>query len=494
MHDPSAHEAPTLGPDGEASGRSGRVTAALLALACLLGLTRFTRLGEWGLWIDEAFTFADALHVTDPVNPLGYGLWRAWLGAVGTLPSEVELRLPAAVFGWLTIPLLYFAGRPLVGGRGAAVASLMLAASSWHLYWSQCARFYTLSMALTLLGAGLALRGVERDRVGLLLVGLALAGLGTGAHPSAAFVLGGLVLGPLLLPRGARLAPGPRVRRVCLALLVLGAIGGGLWASGVLERWSRVKGRPNLSHLVLSSGFYLTPAIAVAALFGAVAALWTGRGADTEPGARNAVADGARVALCVSAIGWGAALAASTQMRMSAQYVFVLLPWALLLAAVPLALERGRMALRGAGALAYGALLVAPLLTDSFLYLTVRNGERPAWREAFSLVLEERRAGDLVMGMAAPVGQFYMAPGSTDLRALGALDYLNSYTWDHVVDAVRTDRRAWFVVQHERFADWPDDGRRDEMRRILREDCRLVAEYPLQVESRDLGVQVYLRE
>jgi len=470
--------------------------ALLLLAACVLGLTRFVRLGEWGLWIDEAFTFADALHAQDPVNPLGYALWRGWLDTLGGLPSELELRLPAAVLGWACVPLLAFAARPLLGARGAGAAALLLAASSWHLYWSQCARFYTLSMALTLLGAGLALRGVERDRIAWLVPGLAIATLGTLAHPSAAFVVAGLVLGPLVLPRAARLAPGPRTRRTLFALLVVGAVLGGLWAFGVLERWSRVKGRPNTAHLVLSSGFYLTPAIACAAVFGAVAAFLGRRSGavDDVASADDRARVGARLAVVVSALGWGGALLASTQMRMSAQYVFVLLPWALVLAAVPFALERGRCALRGAGAVAYGALLVAPLATDSLLYLTVRNGERPAWREAFSHVLEERRAGDLVMGMAAPVGQFYMAPGSTDLRALGALDYLNSYTWDHVVDAVRTDRRAWFVVQHERFADWPDDGRRDEMRRILREDCRLVAEFPLQVESRDLGVQVYLRE
>lgn len=475
-----------------ARAATGRTAHVLLLVACVLGLTRFVRLGEWGLWIDEAFTFADALHPQNPVNPLGYGLWRVWLDAVGSVPTELELRLPAAILGWLCIPLLFFASRPLLGARGASLAALVLASSSWHLYWSQCARFYTLSMALSLLGAGLVWRGCERDRAGPFVFGILIAALAVASHPTAALALAGIALAPLLVPRDAPCAAGPRTRRIGSVILVVAAVVGGLWAFGVLERWSRVKGTPNTAHLVLSSGFYLTPALAAAALYGAFAA--TGGWRRTDGTDRRAVA-GARIALVVSVVGWGAALVASALMRTSAQYVFVLLPWAIVLAVMPLALTpRRRGALVGPGAWAYTALLVLPLVADSVLYLTVRRGERPAWREAFSLVANERRVGDRVMGMAAPVGQFYMAPGSTDLRALGALEYLNRYTWDHVLEALRSGRRTWFVVQHERFADWTDADALEEMRRILREECRLVGEFPLQVESRDLGVQVYLRE
>lgn len=467
--------------DPSSASRSEVGARWVLAAALVVGLLRFVRLGEWGLWIDEAFTFADAVHPRDATNPLGYRLWAMWLEAIGHHPNELELRLPAAVLGWLCIPALFYAARPLVGARASAVAALLLAASSWHLYWSQCARFYTLSMVLTLVGAGLALRGFERGRVLMIVIGLGVATAAAAAHPSAALVLPGLVAAPLLARRGTPLAASGHARRVAIGVLIAAAVGGGWWALGVLDTWSRVKGRPNTAHLVLSSGFYLTPAIAAAALFGAFTVLSDAR---------------ARVALVISVLGWGAALVASTQMRTSAQYVFVLLPWAFVLAVAPLSsLRESRERLLGPSAkVAWALILVAPLLVSSFLYLTVRNGERPAWREAFSVVAEERLAGDLVMGMAAPVGQYYMAPGSDDLRALGALDYLNQYTYDGVLDAVRAGRRTWFVVQHERLADWPNDGRRDELLRILHEDCRLVADFPLQVASRDLGVQVFLRE
>ena len=46
----------------------------LLVLACVLGLVRFHGLGAWGLWLDEAYTWADAHHGTGTYNPLGYAI------------------------------------------------------------------------------------------------------------------------------------------------------------------------------------------------------------------------------------------------------------------------------------------------------------------------------------------------------------------------------------------------------------------------------------
>ena len=59
------------------------------------------------------------------------------------------MRLPAALFGWVGIALTYWAFAPTVGRRTAAAAALVLATSSWHMDWSQTARFYTLEIDLT---------------------------------------------------------------------------------------------------------------------------------------------------------------------------------------------------------------------------------------------------------------------------------------------------------------------------------------------------------
>ena len=59
------------------SGTRGRVdlySLGLLTLACLLGATRLLYLGRWSLWLDEAYTLADARRATTSLNPVGYRL------------------------------------------------------------------------------------------------------------------------------------------------------------------------------------------------------------------------------------------------------------------------------------------------------------------------------------------------------------------------------------------------------------------------------------
>jgi len=471
----SAHEAPS---------HRDRIARLLFALALVLGLVRFVRLSEWSLWIDEAFTLGDALAGRETLNPLGYALWTWWLGVVGAAPSEGELRLPAAVLGFACVPLCALAVRPYLGARAAAVAALLLAASPWHLFWSQSARFYTLAAALALLGVACAAPSSARPLRRLL--GYALAALAMLAHPSAGLVLPGLVLGPLVV--GARPGRADRAQRhLALGALLVGLVGLATWALPILSDWNAVKGAASPVALVLASGFFLTPAVVAAAALG----LFDVASRRDHPAAPLVV---------LVVLGWVAALAVSLVMRVSAQYVYVLLPFTLALCLAPLAAGSASAPavgsaprLSGFAALAFGLVLLAPLATGSFLYLTVRQGEREAWREAYAVVARERWDGDLVMGMSAPVGQYYLAPGSTDLREPTALEYLDQWRFDAAPFAAQTGRRTWFVVNQERFAEWPRE-RRDELRRILREDCRLVADFPLQVESRDLSVQVFLRE
>jgi len=122
-----------------------RTAKWILGGALLLGLLRFWHLGTWSLWMDEAFTLADAFHREDISNPFGYRILGVFYGFFEGRPDEFLLRLPSAVLGWLCLPAAYWSLRPLVGRRGGAVAALILSVSAWHIYWSQTARFYTLA-------------------------------------------------------------------------------------------------------------------------------------------------------------------------------------------------------------------------------------------------------------------------------------------------------------------------------------------------------------
>ncbi len=461
------------------AGRGADPIARLfLTAALLLGLLRFVRLGTWSLWLDEVLTLADSLHgeVFKLKNPLGYLLHGGWFGLLEGRPNELELRLPSALFGWLSIAATYWAFAPLAGRRVASFAALLLSVSTWHVYWSQTARFYTLAQLISLVGAGLVLRGIWAGSTVRLVSGLAALGTAALAHLSASFLVAPLVAVPFLLKRdGARLA-GPKgwVGRVLIVTVLMGAALGARTLYDAWYVWTVVKGIGTPLHLILTTGFYVTPLLGAGAGLGALSAI-RGR----RPFELLCLATVVAVLL--------EATVASVSGRVTAQYVFVLLPWITLLAALPLR-ERGTTFLWS-----YAAILALPALTVVGLYFTARGGERPDWRAAYRHVYENRRPDDLVLGMDAPVGEYYFTPSETDLRDQLHVTYLDSWRARVPEQWARFGRRTWFVVNHEQLLDWKDRDR-DAMRRILAEDCRLVTMFPLVVESRDLSVFVYLRE
>ena len=481
----------------------GRAEAGLgrwiLLFALVLGLLRFWKLGTWSLWFDEAATWTDyfvGLESGEIGNPLGYRLIHATVGLLGGRPDEFALRFLPAVAGFLVIPATAWAFRPIASARTAALAALLVAASSWQLYWSQNARFYTLAELASLLGAGLFLRGFLAGSTVRTLLGLAVTGAGGLFHPSAALLALALLAAPVLALLRARFELGGRKRM----LLVLwgGALVAFLaafpWAKDTLTTYFLQKGGAGpfaapgeaiarVAHLAKTTGFYFTPFLAAAAVVGAAFA-WKRR----EFGGTLALA----VVVLVLAI---VAVVAAVGARMTAQYVFFLFPWVALLAAAP-AEQLGGLVERGralAVERAWMLVLVACSLVNTGLYFTVRQGERPQWRDAYQFVWNRREEHDLVLGMEATVGEYYLAPWRTELRQPQHVQWLDK--WRATLPELwkRKSRRMWLVVNPEQFLDWNAEDAA-EVQRFLREECRLVRVWPLYVESRDLSVWVYVRD
>lgn len=473
-----------------ADSRFDTWSIAFLVGALLLGLLRFVGLSAWSLWLDEALTLCDALH--PPAgglnNPLGYWLYGSFFDAGGSRPDEFALRIPAAILGFLTIPLTAWALAPSIGKRAATAAALFLAASSWHLYWSQCARFYTLSQVLALLGGGLFLRGLFHASRRLVFLGLLLGCAAALAHPSAAIFLGALLCTPWFMRWARLLEAGEEDRALWTALarimFLLLFVGAG-WALEVWLTWERSKGHGDPIHFVLSTGFLASPFLLGAALLGARRVI---RARDVA----------ALATVMVAAIGLLVALAASFLARVSAQYVFVLLPWIAAVAGLPFAStpaeedpeERPRILRLRAILL---ALVLLPALLDVGLYFAVRNGDRPKWREAYAHVFDLRAEGDLVVGMDQPVGEYYLDPRATDLRRAKSVTYLDPFHLNTVREWRRFRRRMWFVVNFEQMQDWPADLRA-EFSRVLEEECRLEKTFAIPWTPRDLDVHVYVRD
>ncbi len=171
-------------------------TGPLLILLGAFAL-RILRLGDANLWWDEALAVwavrkglvGVTLWTAADVHPPLYfwSLW-GWVQVAGE--SEFAMRLLSVILGVLTVAVVYRLGL-LVGGRGAAVlASLLIALSRFHIWWSQELRMYILAGLLGALSLYLCLRWLRthalapaptphRERPWLLLVGYALAALGS---------------------------------------------------------------------------------------------------------------------------------------------------------------------------------------------------------------------------------------------------------------------------------------------------------------------------
>jgi hypothetical protein len=462
-----------------------------LGLACLLGLVRFWNLGQWSLWLDEALTWADAHH-GDNYNWPGYALVRWTVELLGEGPNEFSLRLLPALAGWLGIPAAWWALQPWIGGRRAALVALLVALSPWEVYWSQTARFYTMVQLTSLLGTGFVLRGLLRDSIPTACLGLGVAALGALLQLQAVIVSVALACGPALawlafkkwVPSGADSGPGGTAQlptRVVAALLSLAVLSGLVvlpWALDVFHNYRQVKQDPpldSLLHLVRSTAYYLTPALSVAALIGA---LVIGRARDVR----------GCVLLGIVVCGAGCLALAGAFARASAQYGLSFMPLVCALALwvtslPPLGSRRG---LR----LAVVAVLCAPLLAGLALYFTTQHGQRPRWEEAYRYVDSLRAEEDLVLGMQAPVGEFYLVPGATNLRHPKLIRWCDRSRPRAWRAAVKTKKTVWVVVRPDFLTEWEPEAR-EAFEGFLRESCRLQRRFPVRQEGRDLDVEVY---
>lgn len=146
------------------------VAAITLTAAAL----RLYQIGRISLQGDEFGSIREASQLGLNINSIPY-FWilHAWsnFGA-----SDIMLRLPAALFGTLAVPVIYLLGKELLGSWAHGVlAALLNATSAYAVEYSQQVRFYSLFLLASCL-AFLAFAGCMREkrspgRLWVLLVG-----------------------------------------------------------------------------------------------------------------------------------------------------------------------------------------------------------------------------------------------------------------------------------------------------------------------------------
>ena len=169
--DPWRPRWPAAGRLATVTTGAGAGTGILVATILLAAALRFYRLGANSLWIDEFMTLWLASHslgeivsmssTENFVPPLYFLLVHGALQLLGE--SEVTLRLPSAIAGICTIPIVWRMTAEITRSRSTAhIAGALLAFNPLHLWFSQEARPYALLLffgCCTLLALARATRG-----------------------------------------------------------------------------------------------------------------------------------------------------------------------------------------------------------------------------------------------------------------------------------------------------------------------------------------------
>ncbi|ODS41447.1 MAG: hypothetical protein A7315_06155 [Candidatus Altiarchaeales archaeon WOR_SM1_79] len=133
-----------------------KLSRNVLLLVAILFLALFLRvydLDTESLWLDEAFSLRDASgHSLDNFSqggrPLYYTILHYWINIFGD--SEFSVRFPSAIFGFLSVFMIYKIGRLIFDEETGILSSLIMGLSVFHIYYSQDARMYSLMVLLTL--------------------------------------------------------------------------------------------------------------------------------------------------------------------------------------------------------------------------------------------------------------------------------------------------------------------------------------------------------
>lgn len=131
----------------------------ILGIVALIPGVLFRFLIKSPLWLDEALTVNIAhLPVSqipaalkrDGAPPLYYVLLHYWIDVFGL--SDIAVRSLSAVFGLLTIPLVYLDGKLLWNKKAGYVAAILFTLSPFSIEYSTSTRMYSLVMFLTSIG------------------------------------------------------------------------------------------------------------------------------------------------------------------------------------------------------------------------------------------------------------------------------------------------------------------------------------------------------
>lgn len=203
-----------MAQQSSSSLRRRAIVLGLLVAFVLLGMAlRFYRLDATSLWLDEILTAkVSELDLPSMLRdtasgkggktrlPLSFGITHALTYVAGD--GEFGLRLQAALFGTLSILLAYKLGKDIHSDEVGLVGAFLLAINSYHIAYSQEARYYSLMVFLGLPSLILLLKALRENAVGPWIGFVLCSILGLYNHYFAFLLLAAQVLFALLIIAG----------------------------------------------------------------------------------------------------------------------------------------------------------------------------------------------------------------------------------------------------------------------------------------------------
>jgi len=236
---PQPH-ATALADRPEALVSRGVLLAGLTALALVVRLIGL----DGGLWYDEIRTLVDSVRspLSRIVTVFAGDNQHTLYSVLANISVQVfgdhpwSLRLPSALAGAATVPVLYLFAREFARHTEALLAALLLAVSYHHVWFSQSARGYAILTLLAVLSSWLLLRGLRRGAPSDFVWYGVVAALGVYTHVSMVFLVASHALA-CLLPLGSPFSAAGLVRwrMPLIGFVVAGLCSSLLYAPVLLE-------------------------------------------------------------------------------------------------------------------------------------------------------------------------------------------------------------------------------------------------------------------
>ena len=413
---------------------------ALLSVVVLFGVAlRFWNLGQWSFWIDEVFTVRDAQSLSfeswrNIPNPIPYLAVKLSISLAGS--SEWGSRLIPCLIGIISIPAVFGLGRTLFNWQVGLLSGAFVACSSWHLFWTQNARYPVFTFLFAVLTAWFFYTSLERDSTLLTIGALVSCFCLILSHTLSVVIVPALAAYTVIClletsnnKRWLNLLIFFIPFAIPVLALALPDVRGYLFSGWGRNVWQR---SPLYIVLTLVQG--VSVPIAVAVFFGFVATSFN---------------KSTRFLLCYAGVPLVLFLIASQLQNVAGYYLFWTTPAYFILAGV--ACERVWKAIEMKSGRTLGVLvpcvLLVTLLSQNYLYFRIENGGRPKWREAFEAIRTEKQPTDKVVLSEPEMGRYYL-PALTPIYIGGLLDNSEAFEKEWKTPG---RERLWFLVDVASF-------------------------------------------